>query len=445
MTCPTRRSTNLTEDAFLLNDTDYKLDHADNFETDTDSPESSDDEDYWAFSRDRTQPSQFEMRQVFLCADEHSSQEGVIYPTMFGDIPATASPDAGIFSAAFDMDCDMEIREYHPIPTKMKKGWCISSNDSTRLWLRLDEKRLFWYAHSDEAMCLGLIDFDFVPCKVEQVAFEDKAMETPIACCAAPRDGGNSCRQHAFRVLGLFQKKYLEFMVEDEHAAREWACAVSIHIAASEQQYPDRYVAGPTASPGNCWFSVPFLTLRDFTDLTRTGDLLLFRTKCMWSKLYRTAWQCRYDHVAMVIKTKDRKVALLEVSGREALELTRISQFIGNGFPAMYHEIALRRVSFHRTAERLKLLQKYVQKRVGKKLLVTKLRDGGFVKGEDGQMCAYMLVEAYKNMDLLPRSLTDVTFEVNNFAGRVPSVVFKHGCAILPDYYPIKFPDCAGS
>merc|ERR1719440_140681 len=105
----------------------------------------------------------------------------------------------------------------------------------------------------------------------------------------------------------------------------------------------------PPVLTGNFW-RYPFVSLADFEKSAECGDLLLFRGTGGRCQLIRTVTRGIYDHVAMILRTQNDQLLILEATGTDGVSLIPWKNFKGWGWHRCYERLAFRKIYFERNA-----------------------------------------------------------------------------------------------
>merc|ERR1712079_866870 len=117
---------------------------------------------------------------------------------------------------------------------------------------------------------------------------------------------------------------------------------------------------------GRDWWKLQRISPEKFKCITLTGDILLFRSHGNVPQIIRTFSGGRFDHVGLLLKLAGGEIGILEATGNQGVGLCTWSEFLENGWEQLYPEMAVRRVVFPRTTERLVALQNWVGEVLGK-------------------------------------------------------------------------------
>lgn len=159
-----------------------------------------------------------------------------------------------------------------------------------------------------------------------------------------------------------------------------------------------------------------------FVHIAQTGDVLLFRSEGTAPMIIRAASGGHFDHVALILKLHDGTLALLEATGNLGVGVCTWTEFVENSWQNLYPEIAIRRVRFQRTAERLSALEAWCFAVNGKpySLTISKLRQresvsSGAVSESNSFFCSELVAEALKVLGVLPRGLSSSQWWPSSF------------------------------
>merc|ERR1712113_639032 len=126
-----------------------------------------------------------------------------------------------------------------------------------------------------------------------------------------------------------------------------------------------------------------------------------------------------------------------EATGNLGVGLCTWKEFMDNDWQSLYPELALRRVRFPRTAERLNALEKWCGQvnECPYSLSVTKLRQRNSVsqggEAHDGTFfCSELCAEALKVLGVIPRGLASAQWWPSSFeAGQKAPCELEKGCS----------------
>lgn len=316
---------------------------------------------------------------------------------------------------------------------KARPGWF---NAWQRRWFVLCRRQLQWYNDPSEASPLGTLDFDLVDCEVERLW--GVSQQEMASSGAKARGYCSSCDPLAmvdmsmsrvcFRVCPVGGDRAFELRVADAQEGEAWVEALAQHIGFTGKQSDctEACASKPPASLDTFgrrrWWKVRRISPSKFQRVAQTGDILLFRSTGGAPKVIRTASGGRFDHVALVLKLADDEIGLFEATGNLGVGLCTWQEFLENEWQALYPELALRRVRFPRTAERLSALEAWCSEVNGRPygLTLSKLRQRASVSAggaeTDGSFfCSELVAEALKVIGVLPRGVSSTQFWPSSF------------------------------
>lgn len=343
----------------------------------------------------------------------HNAQRGVEAPVM----RCSLSTFLGAIAHATDL-----LSSWEGWLDKARPGWF---DVWQRRWFVLCRKRLEWFSSPGEKVPLGVLDFDLVVCEVERLWIPSK--ESGIRPHSFKSKGYcTSCDPWAFldsamsrvcfRVCPVGSDRAFLLRAASEADGEAWVGALEKHIGhaeASSAQLPSQLDSlGRTH-----WWKVKRISQDKFVQIAQTGDILLFRSTGTAPMIIRAASGGRFDHVALILKLADGTLALFEATGNLGVGVCTWKEFLENDWNTLYPEIALRRVHFQRTPERLAALEAWCFEVNGKpySLTMNKLRQrnsasSGGVASDDSFFCSELVAEALKVLGVLPRGLSSTQF-----------------------------------
>mmetsp|Transcript_117515 Transcript_117515/g.365291 ORF Transcript_117515/g.365291 Transcript_117515/m.365291 type:complete len:288 (+) Transcript_117515:1289-2152(+) len=224
-----------------------------------------------------------------------------------------------------------------------------------------------------------------------------------------------------FRVCPLGSDRAFELRAESAAAGEAWVSALARHIELAEACA--KRVPGQLDSFGRGhWWKVKRISPTKFAQIAQTGDVLLFRSAGTAPRIIRAASGGRFDHVALLLKLADGQLGLFEATGNLGVGLCTWQEFLENEWHLLYSQLALRRVRFPRTPERLLPLEAWCAEVNGKpySLTVTKLRQresvsAGGGAGDGSFFCSELVAEALKVLGVIPRGLSSTQFWPSSF------------------------------
>ena len=85
-----------------------------------------------------------------------------------------------------------------------------------------------------------------------------------------------------------------------------------------------------------------------FTKIADTGDILLFKSKTLATKVQRAVTRSDYDHVAMILRYADGSLVLLESTGNTGVALLDWDVFLKNKWHGLYSKLVYRKLKTNR-------------------------------------------------------------------------------------------------
>merc|ERR1712039_362431 len=130
----------------------------------------------------------------------------------------------------------------------------------------------------------------------------------------------------------------------------------------------------------------------------------------------------RFDHVGLILKLDGGAIGLLESTGNVGVGMVTWEEFVENEWQNLYPELALRRVTFPRTAQRVTALQTWCAGVMGKpygltvgKLMQRNSISQGGAATDDAYFCSQLVAEALKVLEVIPRGTSSTQFWPSTF------------------------------
>ncbi|CEM01809.1 unnamed protein product [Vitrella brassicaformis CCMP3155] len=302
-------------------------------------------------------------------------------------------------------------------------GW------ATRFFV-LRERKLTYYRHQYDRKPRGTLDSDLIQVQIEclwdpqqppprpQLIRESGWTQciTPVTdlCCRGkltvhlPEVGFRIYPKGVDRVFEL-KGPYDEVQL--------WVAALKYHIASSRPPADHQQLL---AHQPKFW-KFDRITPSRFETLAQTGDILLFCSTHRAAKIQRAITGSHYDHVALVLRFADGRLAFFEAAGGVGVGVVTWRDFIAHKWHLLYPKLAVRRLTFERTNERLLALEAFVKASCGKPYLITtaKLlrREKQTGVGEsETYFCSELVADALKILQVLPNDIPSSDFWPSSFA-----------------------------
>lgn len=149
------------------------------------------------------------------------------------------------------------------------------------------------------------------------------------------------------------------------------------------------------------------LTEKEFLTEAETGDILLFYTDHFSAKLQRFFTNSDFDHIAMVVKLRNKDLMVFESNQMHGVSVYDWKQYIS--YFDLYGKVTLRKLQYVRKAEAQASLLKFVKKNLGKKYEISALKllkfESDFnweaVNEDRGYFCSELIGKALKSIGLL--------------------------------------------
>lgn len=319
------------------------------------------------------------------------------------------------------------------LPTK--QGWLDKERPSwlntwQRRWFVLCKKQLHWYNNPEDQTPLGVVDFDLVVCEIECL-WDTTAQLGNTVRTVKPRGNCAFCdplgaldramSRVAFRVCPVGSDRAFVLRAQCREEGEAWLAVLANHIACADAEAS--VLPSQLGTLGRRhWWKVKRVTPEKFVHIAQTGDVLLFRSEGTAPMIIRAASGGHFDHVALILKLHDGTLALLEATGNLGVGVCTWTEFVENSWQNLYPEIAIRRVRFQRTAERLSALEAWCFAVNGKpySLTISKLRQresvsSGAVSESNSFFCSELVAEALKVLGVLPRGLSSSQWWPSSF------------------------------
>lgn len=376
-------------------------------------------------------------------------------------------------------------------------------------WLVLRDKQLRWYEDEAETTCLGMLDFDLVSTEVVRIRGNGSAtreLDDVEEANAAAEEKEQLLGNESITMVDV-DFSYGAAVEKQEHSARSdrkmpkprtscggcglmdlifgeppgtrfllcpvqgnrafqlrlptqaqtdvWVDALCQHIEWADKERRHDFPLNELVEGNGAWWKILRISPETFENLADTGDVLLFRSRGIGSQLIRSAGRSRFDHVALVLRLPEG-LCLLEATGNEGVAFCFWNYFMAQHWQTLYPELALRRVHFDRTHDRLFALQEFCNKVVGKpygldaRKLIRWQSSSGTINSDGSSQasrapvdsdffCSQLVADALKAMGVLPRGKSSTRFWPGHFSAAKGPIDCMPGCRFESEDLTIDF------
>eukprot|EP01066_Platyproteum_vivax_P010401 Platyproteum_vivax@DN4646_c0_g1_i1.p1 len=279
-------------------------------------------------------------------------------------------------------------------------------------YFRLANRKLTWFKTNKDLIPLGTIDFDLVSATIEEQGSEKVTVKSARDClcwCCSPN--------YTQDVIFVIKPEGCDrmFKLRARHdIARDWIAKLLLHSSNSPAFTDD----GLYVAKQEKFWKFDRISCSRFEKIADTGDIILFRTASAAAKLQRSITRGFYDHVALVMRFADGRLALLESTANLGVSLLLWSDFIYNDWHKLYPKMVLRRMYFNRTDERMAGFEEWTQDTVGKpyKLSATKLVRSKSDGIEDDFFCSELVANALKALGVVRKDKAGSLYWPSSFS-----------------------------
>lgn len=338
-----------------------------------------------------------------------------------------------------------------------------------RRWFVLKDRQLQWYKGPEGERCCGVVDFDLATCELERLwpaeavapvtvpaapagpaADADKASSSvapvtrksrpgrPIGralCGCDPEPLGYSLfpwldhpEQICLSLRRASKKAAFLLRAPTKDVGQQWAEKLA---AVLQHPCPHASLMCPFASASHSldedehWWSEWHISSEQFERVAETGDILLFRSRGAAPAVIRAVTAGHYDHVGLLLRFGPNNLLVLESTGREGVGVVTWKEFMEQEWHLLYPEMALRRLRFERSEERLDNIREWVLEVSGKPYRITPKKlmqrnsiSSGGEATDQGFFCSQLCAEGLKVLGVVPRGLSSTQFYPSSFSAR---------------------------
>jgi hypothetical protein len=205
---------------------------------------------------------------------------------------------------------------------------------------------------------------------------------------------------------------------EDSQVIAEWGAALETTIKVTQGiSQPARYVSRFR------WWKVRLrqdfiITTYQLQAMVESGDLMLFKSRKLLAKTWRTLVQHPYDHVGLLLNIQGLTFMVEATAGQgvtyHALNEVQLDEWHNN-----YSKVVLRRLHCERTAEFEETLMTHLRMWVGSpyELSLSKLtRSESIALDNQDFFCSQLVAAFYKKLGLLPKGISSCVYWPSSFA-----------------------------
>lgn len=223
--------------------------------------------------------------------------------------------------------------------------------------------------------------------------------------------------QTSFLITITGCKRNFLFRALNSEEASEWIASLRLHIEGSLGQTCNIEML---SLQKNFW-KFPQISVFEFLDCAKTGDILLFKTNCLISKAQRTVTRSNYDHVALLIKHSGY-VAFLESTRVIGVNVLFWEEFIEKQWHLLYDYLVYRKLMIKDPEGLENIVKTFITETIGKKFnaSIKKIIGKRETNGNEGYFCSELVASAYKKAGILPSDVPSSNYWPGNFAGERP-------------------------
>lgn len=223
--------------------------------------------------------------------------------------------------------------------------------------------------------------------------------------------------QTSFLITIVGCRRSFLFRAVNSEEAFEWITVLRSHIEGSLGQT----CSVEMLSLQKKFWKFPQISVFEFLDCVKTGDILLFRTNSIVSKAQRTVTRSNYDHVALLIKHSGY-VAFLESTRVIGVNVLFWEEFIEKQWHLLYDHLVYRKLTVKDPEALENTVKKFISESMGKKFnaSIKKILGKKETNENEGYFCSELVASAYKKAGLLPSDVSSSNYWPGNFAGERP-------------------------
>lgn len=162
-----------------------------------------------------------------------------------------------------------------------------------------------------------------------------------------------------------------------------------------------------------------------FKDIVDTGDILLFQSKAVASKMQRMITRSKYDHIALILRYSNGKLVIFESLRDTGVSVCDWDRFMRMKWFNLYNKVEFRKLYYPRSQKFIDVLEDFVKQSIGKKFKInpTKIfrkkcsNDTALtIKGEKTYFCSELVACAYKRLGILDQEIAASQYWPGDFS-----------------------------
>ena len=281
-----------------------------------------------------------------------------------------------------------------------KSGWLQKQADSllkTWQWryFTLSSHKLQYFHKKNDEVPAGIINFSQVEAKIHLTPSK-KPLKLKIS------------------IKGLNYS--MQLRSESTKEIQEWGQVIQNSIEQCEGKIKEL----PLRSLGEKFWKYERISEYYFQTNACTGDILLFRSKDVSSKIQRSLTGSKFDHIALILCYASGKIVLLESTQSMGVSLTDWEEFLMNKWQDLYEGIVYRSLVFDRNDANLLSLNDFVNKVKGKSYGLSPkkfLLKGSYRAPGDEKdfFCSELVASAYKSLGIINEKIPSNNFLPGSF------------------------------
>lgn len=171
----------------------------------------------------------------------------------------------------------------------------------------------------------------------------------------------------------------------------------------------------------------------------KTGDILLFQSKCIPATLQRTLARSKYDHVALLLKNHD-EVGFLEATRIQGVSALLWTRFTERNWHLLYHKLVYRKLEPKLKRKQVESLDNFIDEVFGKGFRFKFTKRKKFSKGrihvQENYFCSELVAACYQHIGILPNDIVPSYYWPKHFSSEksLPLVKYSLSEEMLIDF-----------